>query len=258
MILFLQEHGWGRATPFACCKIQLKSKNRRISKTVSNASHTSKALGPEGNLAWITQHERDQTNTYRKFTEGESISSCKKSKSSNVKPYNCIPVMTAHPEGERMNGQQDSFQAFLGEESTLPIKEYEIKLSQEHTKPTVLKCPKIYLPGIIQSTPPSNFSFSTLNALFVLKPNGKGIVSLHLEPLSKNEKITEKTERGGSTSSELALHGHRIKKGKQKRNIGVTNKVATNVGSTNKIATKKIKNYVPPFCVSSKILHLAL
>ncbi|XP_060109811.1 uncharacterized protein C16orf46 homolog [Heteronotia binoei] len=237
----LTELGWGRATPFACCKIQLKSKNPRISKTVSNISHRNKA--PEGNLAWITQPERNRTNTYHKFTEGETVSSYKKLKASYFKPYNYIPVMTVHPEGERMNGKLDSIRAFLSEKRTLPIKEYEIKYSEGYAKPAVLKYPKIHLPRIIQSNTPIDFSYPSLNAFLVLKPEGKGIVSLHLEPPSKkNETSTVKKTKGGSTSTETLLHSRQIKKGKQKSK--------RNIVMRNKIATKQIKNNVPPFHVS--------
>lgn len=244
MILFFQERGWGRATPFACYKIQPKSKKPRISKTVSNVSHTSKAPAPKGNLACLTQSERDRTYTHNKFTEGETVSSCKKLEASYVTPCNYIPVMmTAHPEGERMNGKPDGSQASLGEKRTLPIKEYEIKYSQGLTKPAILKCPKSHVPRIIHGDPPVNFSYPTLNAFLVLKPDGKGIVNLHLEPPSKkNEKVTVKTEKGSSSSAETTFHSPRVKKGKQKSK--------RNTGAMNNIATKQIKNNVPAFHVS--------
>ncbi|XP_077166645.1 uncharacterized protein C16orf46 homolog [Paroedura picta] len=239
----LTEHGWGRATPFACCKNQLKSKNPRISKTVFNVPHTSKDPASVGNLTWITPPKRDQTNTYRKFTEGEIVSSCKKLETPHVKPYNSIPVLTTHPKGERMNGKLDSVQAFLGEKKTFPTKGYEIKCSQELAKSAVLKCPKIHLPRIVHTNPPKNFNYPTLSALLVLKLDGKGLFNFHLEPPSKkNETITVKSpEKGGSTSAETSLHSQQIKKRKQnKRNIGVMNN----------IATKQIKNNVPPFHAS--------
>ncbi|XP_060131947.1 uncharacterized protein C16orf46 homolog isoform X2 [Zootoca vivipara] len=220
------EQGWGRATPFTCCKIQQETKRPRVTKTVSSISHQNMVPANKKNTAWVTQLARERQKMDCKFTEGEPDSSNKKIEVSCIKPYNYVPMMTAHAEGDRMRGKLDSIQTFLGEKRSLPIKEYEIKYSQQQTEPDILKYNEIGLPRVIHGNPPNNLSCITLNAFLVFRPEEGNVINLHLEPPSKHEATAVKrTEEGDSTDA--VSYSHAIKKVKQKseKKVGMNNTV---------------------------------
>ncbi|CAI5782128.1 Uncharacterized protein PODLI_1B026258 [Podarcis lilfordi] len=222
----LTEQGWGRATPFTCCKIQKETKKPRVTKTVSSISHQNMVPANKKNMAWVTQLARERQKTDSKFTEGEPVSSNKKIEVSCIKPYNYVPMMTAHAEGDRKRGKLDSIQTFLGEKRSLPIKEYEIKYSQRQTEPDILKYNEIGLPRVIHGNPPNSLSCITLNAFLVFRPDEGNVINLHLEPPSKHEATAVKrTEEEDSTDA--VSYSHVIKKVKQKseKKVGMNNTV---------------------------------
>ncbi|XP_042294736.1 uncharacterized protein C16orf46 homolog [Sceloporus undulatus] len=213
----LTERSWGRATPFACCKIQKTPKRPSIDKTVSNISHRKMTSTLNKNLAWVNRLRRNQRKTDCKLTKKEPISRKREIEASSLKAYNRVPKITTYAEGERMRGKLDSIHTFLGEKRTLPIKEYEIKYSQPRTGPEVLRYNKISLPKVIHGNPPNSFSCITLNALLVFRPDEHGAINCHLEPPSNTgAKAVKRTEKEDSTTAEMVSQSHATRKVKQK------------------------------------------
>ncbi|KAJ7311999.1 hypothetical protein JRQ81_006326 [Phrynocephalus forsythii] len=224
----LTEEGWGRATPFTCCKIQTKAKKPKITKTISSISHRQRRAGLKKNMSRVAHLGRGHRKKDQTFTKKETISSNKEDRVSSIKHYNFVPVMTTKAEGEKRTGKLDSIQTFLGEKRTLPIKEYEIKYSQPPPGPQVFRYKEISLPKVIRDHPPSSLSCITLNAFLVFRADESGIINLHLEPLS-NSKGTAvlRAEKEDSTLAETEPQSRTCttKKMKQKneKKVGRTN-----------------------------------
>ncbi|KAH0619524.1 hypothetical protein JD844_000210 [Phrynosoma platyrhinos] len=180
------------------------------------------------NMAWVNRLRRNQQKTDGKLTKRETISGNQETEVSSLTPYNRVPKMTTYAEGERMRGKLDSIQTFLGEKKTLPIKEYEIKYSQPRSGPEVLRYNKISLPKVIHGNPPNSFSYITLNALLVFRPDECGAINWHLEPPSNTEaKAVKRMKKEGSPTAKMVSQSHATRKGKQKsgKKMGMNNAV---------------------------------
>nr|XP_060643998.1 uncharacterized protein C16orf46 homolog isoform X2 [Anolis sagrei ordinatus] len=210
------ERGWGRATPFACCKIPKKP---RINKIVPRISHQKITSSLKKNMDWVNQLESKKQKNHRKFPKKETISSNQEIGVSSIKPYK----MTTNSERERMRKNLNTIQTFLGEEKTLPIKEYEIN-SQEQTGPKAMRYDEINLPQVI----PSNLSYISLNALLVFRQDEFGVINIHLEtPFNNGATAAKRTKREDTTPDEMVSHRPATKKVKPKnrKKIGMNNVV---------------------------------
>ncbi|KAF7242711.1 hypothetical protein EYD10_10816 [Varanus komodoensis] len=216
----LTEQGWGRATPFSCCMIPKRYKKPRITKMISSMSHQSMVPSLKKNAGWVTQLAKESQKMDCKFTEQETVSSNKKNGMSCIKPYRYVPMMTASAEGERMRGKLDSIQTFLGEKRSLPIKEYEIKYSQQHREPEVLRYNDISLPKVTRGNPSNSLNCITLNAFLVIRPDKEGVIKLHLEPPSNNDvAAVKRTEKGDKSSTKTVSRSHAAKKKKNEKKV---------------------------------------
>ncbi|XP_060643996.2 uncharacterized protein C16orf46 homolog isoform X1 [Anolis sagrei] len=212
----LTERGWGRATPFACCKIPKKP---RINKIVPRISHQKITTSLKKNMDWVNQLESKKQKNHCKFPKKETISSNQEIGVTSIKPYK----MATNSERERMRKKLNTIQTFLGEEKTLPIKEYEIN-SQEQTGPKAMRYDEINLPQVI----PSNLSYISLNALLVFRQDEFGVINIHLEtPFNNGATAAKRTKREDTTPDEMVSHRPATKKVKPKnrKKFGMNNVV---------------------------------
>ncbi|XP_016850255.1 uncharacterized protein C16orf46 homolog isoform X2 [Anolis carolinensis] len=213
----LTEQGWGRATPFACCKISKKPRRNKILPRICHQKITSSL---KKNMDWVDQLGSKKQKNHDKFPKIETISSNQEIGVASIKPYK----MTTNSEREIMRKKLNSIQTLLGEEKTLPIKEYEINYSKQWTRPKVMRHKETNLSKVIHS----NLSYITLNALLVFRQDEFGVINIHLEPPLNNEATAAKrTKREDATPDEMVSHRPATKKVKPKnrKKIGMNNVV---------------------------------
>ncbi|KAG8143968.1 hypothetical protein E2320_001099, partial [Naja naja] len=203
----LTEPTWERVTPFICCKTLKQPKKSRITQPTSSLPHQSLSQSLKKN---VSRGTNQQPSLDCKFPEGGPVASSRKAGVSCFKPYTYIPTMNANPEGERVRGKLDSIQTFLGEKRTLPIKEYEIKYSQQAEQEV------LSMPNASQGHPASSLDCITLNALLVFQPE-TGVINLHLEPPPKPKAVAVKrSDKGHGASTRVVSRSYAAKEAKEK------------------------------------------